>query len=90
MSFAPTHRNPFEPQPEVCDLCGNEVGGARLVQSEIEGLRGYFICDTEMCRQFRSSLTYQDRRRMSHREQSYIAQSRVFPAGASSKFDSET
>lgn len=41
----PTRRNPASPQPEICELCGNLVERARLVVSDVEGLRGYAICD---------------------------------------------
>lgn len=89
LNYPPSHRNTDEVQPELCDICGNEVGGHRLVQSEVEGLRGLFVCDTGMCAQFRSALTYNDRRRFSDQEHTYIGQSRVYPAGASKKFDTD-
>jgi hypothetical protein len=34
-----------EPQPEVCDLCGEVVGRGHLAYSMVEGLRGFAICD---------------------------------------------
>ncbi len=57
--------------------------------SDVEGLRGWYICDVEGCRQFRSALSYSDRIRISSREYTLIGQSRVYPAGANSKFDEE-
>lgn len=47
MRWRPTHRNPdVEGQLEVCDLCGLLVPNERLVDCDVEGLRGYAICDT--------------------------------------------
>ena len=44
--FTPSHRNQADIQPEACDLCGTMVGHRRLVRHDVEGLRGYWICDT--------------------------------------------
>jgi len=82
MSYPPSHRSVEDPQPEVCDLCGLMVGGAHLATSEVEGLEGYRICDvTPGCRAFRSSPTFNDRRRTSGRVSGTIGSSRVFEAG---------
>lgn len=45
MPFVPSHRNPDELQPEICDVCGNLRPRARLVELQIEGLRGKLACD---------------------------------------------
>lgn len=45
MNFRPSHRNPNDLQPEVCDLCGAKVGRAHLIEPDVEGLRGYAVCD---------------------------------------------
>lgn len=45
MSFRPSHRNPNDIQPEVCDLCGNLIGHRHLIEADVEGLRGQAICD---------------------------------------------
>lgn len=45
-SFRPSHRNPETmDQLEVCDLCGLLVPHSRMVEADVEGLRGYKICD---------------------------------------------
>lgn len=41
----PNLRKTTEPQIEFCDLCGSQVSAQRLVQSEVQGLRGARICD---------------------------------------------
>lgn len=41
----PSHRNPNDIQPEVCDLCGALVGHEHLREVDVEGLRGLKICD---------------------------------------------
>lgn len=41
----PNLRNPKEPQIEYCDLCGSQVSAQRLIQAEVQGLRGARICD---------------------------------------------
>lgn len=45
MGVRPSRRNPNDIQSEVCDLCGSYVGHVHLVESDVEGLRGYKICD---------------------------------------------
>lgn len=45
LSLRPSHRNPNELQPEVCELCGSLVGHQHLMDVDVEGLRGYKVCD---------------------------------------------
>jgi len=45
LSLRPSHRNPADLQPEVCDLCGSSVGHLHLLEADVEGLRGFKICD---------------------------------------------
>jgi hypothetical protein len=64
MGFRPSHRNPDDLQPEVCQLCGSYVGQVHLHVSDVEGLRGYRICDLHrMERQHRVRPSYNDMRR---------------------------
>lgn len=82
MSYPPSHRSVDDPQPEVCDLCGLQVGGAHLVTSEVEGLAGYRICDvTPGCRRFRSAVGFRDRKRETPPPEG-IGSSRVYEAGS--------
>ena len=82
--FPPTHRDPEDPQPEFCDVCGLLVGGAHLMRSPVEGLRSYMVCNiTPGCRKFRAAMSYHDRRQLNAREHSMIGDARVFEAGGS-------
>jgi len=82
-TYPPSHRSVDEPQPEVCDLCGLQVGGAHLVTSDVEGLAGYRICDvTPGCRRFRTEQGFRDRKKASGPLPESIGSSRVFEAGA--------
>ncbi len=86
--YPPSHRNVDEPQPECCDLCGMHVPGSHLMLAEVEGLRGYYVCDLQDgCRKFRSALSYKDRRRFNAREHSSIGSSRVYPSGSDTEWD---
>ena len=83
MSYPPSHRNVEEPQPEVCDLCGLQVPAARLMVSDVEGLRGFRICDiTPGCQQFRSSPTFNDRKALGGGVFGTTGSGRVFDGGA--------
>lgn len=42
----PNRRNPRDLQIEVCDLCGGLIGHDHLSEPDVEGLRGYKICDS--------------------------------------------
>lgn len=80
MSYAPTtsHRNPDEPQMEVCQLCGLHVGGAHLREAVGRGIEGLMVCDvTEGCKRMRS---IPDRRGTA--PHAGIGQSPVYPHGA--------
>jgi hypothetical protein len=77
----PSHRNPREPQPECCELCGLEVGGIHLSRSEAEGLEGVAICDvTQNCRTVRAGDP--DGIGELSRPHSSIGNSRVFDHGS--------
>lgn len=43
--FRPSHRDPDQFQTEVCELCGALVERSALMEVDIEGLRGYAICN---------------------------------------------
>jgi hypothetical protein len=45
MGFLPSRRNVNDIQPECCELCGGMVGHRHLVVADVEGLRGFKICD---------------------------------------------
>lgn len=45
VSVRPSHRNPEDLQPEVCELCGGLIGHVHLLETDVEGLRGYKVCD---------------------------------------------
>lgn len=82
IGYPPTYRNVDDVQPEVCDLCGVKVGAAHLMETDVEGLRGLYVCDVQPgCRKFRASLSYSDRRRMDPGPDG-IGDSRIYPAGA--------
>ncbi len=79
----PTHRNPDEPQPEVCGVCGLHVGGAHLRDADTAGLRGVRVCDvTPGCREFGTRLSYRDRRQNNPQQHGVIGQGRVFLPGS--------
>ena len=80
--YPPTHRNLQDAQPEWCDLCGLRVGGAHLTLSDVEGLRGFQVCDVHDSCRMRNKISYRDRRRWKAREHSVIGNSRVYPPGA--------
>mgnify|MGYP000076406239 CR=1 FL=1 len=86
--YPPSPRNLDEPQPEVCDLCGLHVGGAHLLIADTEGVRGYAVCDVQTgCGIWRSAISYNDRRRYNAREHSTIGDSRIFPPGGDTEWD---
>ncbi len=60
--YPPTHRKRDELQPEVCDVCGLQVGAARLqLQTDVQGLQGRRVCDLH---EWRGIPTFQDLERM--------------------------
>lgn len=80
--YPPSHRDTKDPQPEVCALCGSEVGAAHLAQSDVEGLRGMFICDvTPDCIAFRNAPSYKDLRTVSSPASLGGGQGRRLPGG---------
>lgn len=83
MTYPPSHRQVEEPQPEVCDLCGLLVGGAHLLTAEVEGLRGARICDaTPGCRDYRTALSFRDRRQAAGPLVGMLGSSRLYEPGA--------
>lgn len=42
-AFVPSHRNPDDPQPEVCQVTGHIVASKDLVISNVQGLRGVAV-----------------------------------------------
>lgn len=82
MGFRPSHRNPDEIQPEVCDLCGNLVGHQHLLDSQVEGLRGYAICDLHRFeRRARVTPSFRDIRAFSRLPSAPTAGQRLEPMG---------
>lgn len=64
LSLRPSHRNPEDLQPEVCDLCGAKVGHQHLIDSDIVGLQGFKICGLHSFeRRARVTPSYDDYRR---------------------------
>mgnify|MGYP001585151097 CR=1 FL=1 len=58
--YPPEPCDSMEPQQELCDLCSSLVGAMHLQQSDVDGLRGYWICDTNPdCASFRSNVPFQ-------------------------------
>lgn len=78
----PSHRSEDDPQPEICALCSTKVPAHRLRQADVQGLRGFWICDvTPGCARFRASPSWRDRRQTHPRPTTTIGDSRVYPAG---------
>lgn len=51
--YPPTHRRGEDPQPEVCQLCGLQVGGAHLREVGLPDGRSGVVCDvTKTCRMY--------------------------------------
>lgn len=44
--FHPSHRNPEALQSEICEYCGAIRPRDRLVELQVEGMRGVMACDT--------------------------------------------
>jgi hypothetical protein len=78
--YPPSHRRP-ELQSEVCDLCGAIVGHLRLREPDVEGLRGFKVCDQHPFeRRTQNAPSYNDHRGMSTPIQSELAE-RLEPIG---------
>lgn len=60
--YPPSHRDHTAPQPEVCDICGVAVAGHQLITANIDGIRGYRICDIH--EPWRNAVTRRDVVRM--------------------------
>lgn len=82
------NRSNLEIQPERCQVCGREVGGARIEEATAEGLRGFRVCDEGACGKMRHRLSFNDRRRIST-PQEFVGESRIFPPGASGFLDAD-
>lgn len=41
----PTRRNKRDLQVEFCELCGMPIGHRHLMIAEVQGLRGFAVCD---------------------------------------------
>lgn len=83
--YPPSHRDTRAPQPEFCELCGLTVPGHELVESDVEGLRGYRICPH--CHDgMRDRPSYQDRRRLNPVDYDVIGTGRVYPPGGTREF----
>jgi hypothetical protein len=82
MGFRPSHRNPDDIQPETCDLCGNLVGHQHLLESPVQGLRGFRICDLHQFeRRARMTPSYMDIRALSRLPSAPYAGQRLEPHG---------
>ncbi len=59
--WPPSHRNPEDLQPEVCDLCNLQVGGKHLTLILEGKLAGTSVCDVRHgCREFYRKLSGHD------------------------------
>lgn len=88
--YPPSHRSTDEPQPEVCQLCGLLVGGARLREAYTEGLRGMRICDVqEGCRNFRQNLSVRDRFEIVPDPELLYTRTRIYEPGAKPWWEGE-
>lgn len=68
MTIRPSHRDPDEPAPEVCEVTGVLVNRSSLVVSEVRGLRGRAVSGlTPFLRRARSTPGYHDYREWGQR-----------------------
>ncbi len=79
--YPPSHQDLSDPQPEVCDLCGLLVGGRHLRLQNIDGLRGWRICQYHP---YRDKPTFRDIERMfpGVPGPKYVGQGRVYEPGS--------
>ena len=88
--WPPTDRNPREPQVEACDLCSLDVGAVHLAYCDVDGLRGYMICDVNPdCRQFRANIPFQQMLRETPTPYS-LGQGRRLPGSSSNGIGEDT
>ena len=65
MGLKPSHRDTRRLQPEVCAVSGRLVPVSDLIQSEVEGLRGFAVSSiTPFLARARVLPSYNDRQRM--------------------------
>lgn len=82
MDLSPSHRNPNDLQPEVCELCGMLIGHEHLVDADVEGLRGFRICDSHQFeRRARVTPSWRDIQAMSTPPEAPDAGQRLPPTG---------
>lgn len=78
-----SHRNPDEPQPEACALCGHIVPASSLAPADVEGLNGAMVCNVNPgCAKLRSAPSFKDTNRGSPGPTATVGSGRVYPPGA--------
>lgn len=83
MIIRPSHRNPdLMVQTEVCSLCGSLVEHTRLVDADVEGLRGFVVCDVHPFEaKARFAMSYRDYQRLDPGVDAPDAGARLEPIG---------